>query len=146
MVRRESSLRSVVVETLREFHAIAVENPALPGTPDVNYVGGWLELKSLDRWPARAATPVRIEHWTPQQRVWHVLRARAGGRSFVLIEIVDPGDVLLLDGPAAVSFIGKANRAQLLELAVKSWPNRAGMRADLLPLLRCPPPLVVPAT
>lgn len=144
MVRRESSLRGVVVKALHELHAIAVENPVLPGTPDVNYVGGWLELKSLDRWPFRESTPVRIEHWTPQQRVWHVLRARAGGRSFVLLEIVDPGDVLLLGGPDAVTFIGKANRARLLELALARWPDRAGMRTDLPTLLRNPPPLVIP--
>ena len=38
-------------------HLVRVENAVEAGTPDVNYcidgAEGWIELKQLDRWPAR---------------------------------------------------------------------------------------------
>ena len=65
----ERRMRKNVCDWLKDYDAFAVENPANPGTPDVSYVEGWIELKQLDAWPAREDTPVRIEHYTPQQRI-----------------------------------------------------------------------------
>lgn len=138
MSRHESTLRASVVDALRELDAIAVENPALPGTPDVNYVEGWLELKCLDAWPLRDATPLRCEHWTPEQRVRHVLRSRSGGATYVLVEVAQTHDYLLLEGAIAARILGKANRADLEAVSLALWTGRAAMRAGLLALLRRP--------
>ena len=66
----EHDQRSTVTKLLKKWDAVAVENPVHPGTPDVNCILGWIELKWLRAWPVRADTVVKIEHFTRQQRVW----------------------------------------------------------------------------
>lgn len=80
-------MRQRIVKMLTEagLDAGSVENTAGPGTPDVQYVGGWAELKWIEDWPKRASTPVVIDHFTPQQRVWAIRRS-----------IVDPGGIWLI--------------------------------------------------
>ena len=63
---------------------VRIENAVEAGTPDVNYVGGWIELKYLPKWPARATTPIKIAHYTKEQRVFAKRRNAAGGRVFFL--------------------------------------------------------------
>ena len=67
----EHLMRREVVQILRPLDAISVENSAYPGTPDVNYMEGWLELKYADDWPKRPATPLALPHFTQQQ--WETL-------------------------------------------------------------------------
>ena len=111
----EQHMRGRVVRALMPKHAIAVENPALPGTPDVNYLGGWIELKCLRSWPARAETLVAIDTFTPQQRIWHIRRRMAGGTSWMLIQC--GRDWLLLDGADAALNIGLCTKQQLIDLS-----------------------------
>ena len=115
----ESAMRKKVVRALYQLNAIAVENPALPGTPDVNYIEGWLELKWLRHWPANSATLVCLKHYTPQQRVWHINRRRKGGRSWLLLQC--KREWLLFDGGVAALVLNNCTRAQLYRLAVKHW-------------------------
>ena len=102
----EKDQRRRVVKALRELHAIAVENPARVGTPDVNYAGGWIELKWLRQWPVKPETPVRFPHFTLTQKAWITQRAKVGGNIWVLIQCKK--DWLIFDGPTAVT---------------KSWPS-----------------------
>jgi len=117
----ESDMRGKVVRVLRELNAISVENPALPGTPDVNYVEGWIELKWLRSWPANDETPVRFEHFTPQQRVWHIRRRRKGGRSWVLVQC--RRDWLLFDGAVAALKLNFMTKTDMFVHATKFWTN-----------------------
>lgn len=136
MPARESSLRSAVIEALIHLDAVAVENPALPGTPDVNYVEGWIELKSVPKWPVQHHVTIKLEHWTPQQKVWHLRRSRVGGQTYVMLEAVVPGDILLLRGETAAKILGAATRQELAAVALAEWPSRAEMKAQLPSLLR----------
>jgi len=113
----EQDMRGRVIRALSNVHAIAVENPVLPGTPDINYIGGWIETKWLRNWPVNEDTLVRIEHFTPQQRVWHIKRRLAGGTSWVLLQC--KRDWILLDGAVAAIHLNQCDRATLYELAIR---------------------------
>jgi hypothetical protein len=116
-----NTLRPVLVQSVRD-DAVRVENPAWPGTPDVHWcmdgIEGWLELKEVPEWPKRPGTPLRIDHYTSQQRVWQRRRYNAGGRVHVLIKVSD--DWLLFDVLTAISIIGEADRTKLIERC-KLW-------------------------
>jgi hypothetical protein len=109
----EATMRGRVVRALKDVHAIAVENPALPGTPDINYVEGWIELKWLRKWPVNPDTIVRFPEFTGQQRVWHIKRRLAGGVSWVLVQIDQQW--LLLDGAIAAMYLDSVTREGLYD-------------------------------
>lgn len=110
---------------------VRVENPAYPGTPDVNWGGfcrhtrltaeGWIELKWVRDWPKRAETAVPLHHFTPQQRAWLLRRHARGGRVHVLLKVSTAW--LLFDGAVAAEHLGRATRADLHALAIRVWPR-----------------------
>lgn len=115
----EKDMRARIIKALTRLDAIAVENTALPGTQDVNFVEGWLELKWLRSWPARPETVVELDHFTPQQRIRQIKRSRVGGNTWLLLEVRDQW--LLFEGSVAAVVVGKANRATLIEAATRVW-------------------------
>jgi len=118
----ESTMRRRVVQALRSQHAIAVENPAFPGTPDVNYVEGWLELKHADLWPVREKTRLAMPHFTPQQRVWLMKRHYAGGNAHLLLQVSN--DWLLLDAITAARLLGKVSKSALEDAAIARFKTK----------------------
>lgn len=122
----EQTMRQRVVRGLRSLDAISVENAARAGTPDVNYVEGWIELKQLGRWPRDADAVVLCRHFRVGQRVWIKRRARAGGRVHVLLQV--GRDWLLLPGREAAEELGHVTRGRLEELAVRVWHGKIDMK------------------
>lgn len=129
----ESDMRSRVTSVLRPLHAVAVENPVRPGTPDVNYVEGWLELKWARNWPKRVDSPLVLDHWTPEQRIFFIERVNAGGKIHLLLQVQTQW--FLLPPMWAVQHLGKATRQQIIEAAEKSW-LKGLVATDLLAHLR----------
>jgi len=118
----EQAMRQRVVKALRCLDAISVENPAYPGTPDLNYVEGWIECKWLRSWPKRDSTVVKLQHeLMKHQQVWLERRRRAGGQAWVFLQC--GREWLLFDGAKAGQHIGSSTRAQLLEAADRVWTN-----------------------
>jgi len=126
----EKQLRRVVVNMLSPLDAVAVENPAYPGTPDVNFVEGWIELKVAERWPPQGGI-LRLEHFTQHQRVWLLRRWRRGGRALLLLRV--GREWLLFDGETAAKIVGRADKNKLLASAARHWPNRPSGKD----LIRC---------
>lgn len=125
----ESDMRRHVVRSLRELDAFAVENPAHPGTPDINYKEGWIECKWDKQWPVREETPLRIDHFTRQQRFFLRQRWARGGNVFLLLNVAR--DWLLFDGLVAATHVGYMARDELCLLARNHWVGRGAMQMVL---------------
>ncbi len=128
----EKAMRRVVINLLKELDAdpMAVENPACPGTPDINCIlldeqygigEQWIELKKIKAWPKRASSIVKIPHFVNQQRIWLKKRYTCGGNVWVLLQIGK--EWILFCGWEAANWLGLANKKKLLECATCHWPS-----------------------
>lgn len=106
---RESGLRRDLLALLKPLHAVAIESPIEPGTPDVNCSIGWIELKHLHEWPVRTNTIVQPEHFTPEQRLWLTKRCAVGGSAWLLLRV--GREWCLVWGKAAAEHLGVSWRA-----------------------------------
>lgn len=107
---------------LKGLDPVRVENPMQPGTPDVNTRLGWIELKFAVEWPPRGG-PLRLDHFTKQQRVWLTRRRRAGGNAKLLLKVGD-SEWLLFDGTVAAVFLGYEPRERLYEIVLARWTRK----------------------
>jgi len=133
----EKSMARLVMDAIRHLDPVRVENPAHPGTPDVNYAGwtqdgimrrqvwseGWIELKELDEWPKRPGTIVRVERFTNEQRIWLERRWGKGGAAWLLLKVRQ--DWLLLTGAVGAKILGRAARLELEQGAEHIWHGSA---------------------
>lgn len=109
----EAMDRRKVVGALKSLHAFAVENLVYPGTPDIAFIGGWIEMKKLDEWPVRKTTKVRISHYTKEQRGWAKIHHRRGGKSYWLLRVRQ--DWVLLHAHLAAELVGTVTKTELIE-------------------------------
>lgn len=125
----ETDLNKRVISALAGWNPFRVENSVGPGTPDIAFVGGWIEDKRFE-FPKRASTIVRCEHFTTKQRAWHAKQYGSGGLSWVVIEDTRWGTVYVLRGNVAAEHFGFMRRPELIGLCQKphclrlsSWSN-----------------------
>lgn len=139
MSKSESSTRGRLCKILCKLglDGVAVENPARPGTPDVNYRDGWIEVKRTKAWPKSDCTPVRLDHeLMPSQKVWLRRRARAGGTVWVFLHI--DRDLLLIDATEYLTWAGTATQAQLKRSAAVCASSWSELETSLKELLCSP--------
>lgn len=115
------------MDALRGLDPVRVENPCHPGTPDINFAEGWIELKKAARWPPKGGV-LALPHFTPQQRIWLRRRFEVGGNVYLLLQVRD--DWLLFRGDKAAEWVGRGDREQLLSAATFVWDS-ASMKKDL---------------
>lgn len=120
----EANLSKRILKTLAHLDAIPVDNPRKPGTPDINYIEGWLELKYLPAWPKKPETIVRIPCWTNKQGIRHYMRTLKGGKSFVLLQVGT--DYLLFEGGTAYMFFGELVESAMKKFAIATWTEYPG--------------------
>jgi hypothetical protein len=94
---------------------VRVENSAHIGTPDVNYVEGWIELKHTEKRPALDQI-LRVPHFTQQQRVWLIRRAANEGKCFVLMQVGKSH--FLMDGLNAGTYLGNVTMQDIRRLSL----------------------------
>jgi hypothetical protein len=121
-------MRGNVVRWLKKWDAVSVENRVHPGTPDVNHVHGWVELKWLRRWPVNSETVVEIDHFSLEQKVWLKRRWRRGGTVWLLLQV--HREWLLFTAPEAVKYVGCSTRTELIEHAIEYTDQ--GMSEEVL--------------
>lgn len=121
----ERALSKTLMRHLKSVgHATRVENLATIGMPDVSYCingcEGHIENKWLLSWHKRDRERiVGVRHFTAQQRKWALDRAKAGGRTFVLLQVQLPfNDYLLFDGVWAAEHLGMVSEPQLMAHAM----------------------------
>lgn len=132
----EDSLRRYIAPTLRALHGFSVETATLPGVPDINHVGGWLELKIFKPWPKDVDENVRTtQEFTPQQREFARERYRVGGRVHLLAQARSEPLWMLFAGPWAAEHLGRVSRSELERWALAMWKNKLD-QAHLLKLLK----------
>ena len=129
----EKDMRGKVIKALKSLDAFAVENSCLPGTPDVNYIEGWLELKWLRSWPSGNDTIVRLEHYSKEQRLFHRVRERKGGNMHLLLQCGRTW--MLFDGNTAAKYVGKCTKQELYEHCKMFW-DRGLDEEDFLEWIR----------
>jgi hypothetical protein len=117
----EESMWGRVRKAIKRLDPNRVENRVGAGTPDTNYVEGWVELKWVRKTPKKGGVVV-IEHWSAEQRIWHTKRRKAGGRSFVLLKIATTW--MIFDGLVAVEILGKVNQVELEKGAIQVWRKK----------------------
>ena len=130
----EASQRRKVIQVLKALHAMPVENTVYAGTPDVNFAGGWIELKWLSKWPKGERTIIKMPHFTRQQRAWLSLRNEYRvEKTWLLLQC--KRQWLLFHGPVAAEVVGKSTRHQLMVYALHVWHDGLGDGAKLIKLL-----------
>lgn len=105
---------------LRGTDPVRIESPITSGIPDVNCTLAWVELKYKSGWPKRATTPLRVDHFTPEQRAWLTRRCRAGGSAYLLLKVGD-SEWLLFWGETAARVLGVSTREELYKHATARW-------------------------
>jgi len=112
-------VRPVLYTAMLDPHRI--ENAVALGMPDVNYLYGWIELKHKHEWPKRDDTPLRLTHFTPEQKTWLYRRHHLGGRAFLLLRVKN--EFLLFDGKMARAVVGNVCRIALIKAALAYSPK-----------------------
>lgn len=109
------------------WHTMRVENPALPGTPDVNWCfsgrEGWIELKQIKAWPVRSGTGVHLRHYTPEQKLWASDRQAAGGTCHFMLKVGRMEWLILKGFRAASLFRNKPTKIEIINASIKYWHN-----------------------
>lgn len=117
---KESTARKRLLKLFKDagVPAIPVENISHPGTPDIAYPEGWIEVKTVEnsQLPKRVDTPLRLSHFTPYQRRFAQQWATSGGRCYMVLVL---GKMwLLLEAEYYWTFFGRHTIDQIRENAV----------------------------
>lgn len=116
-----------------------IENKVTKGTPDVAFSmegkRGWIELKVLEAWPRKRQLPVRIPHFTREQKRFLSLHHRnGGGGCFFFLLVSETNEYLLFSG-SRVGAIGFLSRDEMYANAIdvfRGMPSGLEFKANLI--------------
>lgn len=113
-----------------------VENVLGAGTPDVNYIDGWMELKQLPAWPARPDTIVALPKLRDRKEQVAFLTRRwmNGGQAWLMLRV--KREWLLFSGYDVRAVRDGLTYQQLVQVACWHCPGIGGWDKDRLRRLR----------
>jgi len=89
-------------------HNIRLENPACPGTPDINVcingVEFWVETKRVKALPKNLRTPVFTGVMRVEQKLWLRMRSKVGGRCFIAGKVEEEDLIFIIPGSMSYEF------------------------------------------
>jgi hypothetical protein len=127
----EQALRELVCAALYRYAAFPCENSALPGTPDVLWIGGCCELKEIDDWPARASTTVKLKRYTDRQRHFLKKWRRHGGNAWLLVRVASTQEYLLYNQPHQFEALANVTKAIMQQLATHRLHHHSQIKEKL---------------
>ena len=106
-----------------------IENSFFKGIPDVNYLingcEGWIELKYREKFPVRTKTPIKLNHFTKEQKLWHKIRVENGGRTFMFLKIDKTYYLFKGDN---IQLVGSLNRKEMENKCCKTWEKKINFK------------------
>lgn len=124
----ESSLWNTISKNMKgKWEADRVENSVLLGMPDVYFTMietgkmGWVELKYKSEWPKKLSTPLRVDHYTSQQKNWIKRHGELGANVFLLIQV---GPLYFLYDWENALNVGNMTFSEMELTAECTWTNR----------------------
>ena len=106
-----------------------IENSFFKGIPDVNFlidgIEGWIELKYREKFPVRTNTPIRLQHFTKEQKLWHKNRVENGGRTFLFVKV---DKTYYLFKGKNIQLVGDMNRKEMKSKSCKTWLNKVNFK------------------
>jgi len=105
------------------WHAQRHEDKYTAGIPDVSYgingVDGWIELKSLTRWPIKNDALIDVG-LSREQAIWLTSRgSRGNGQCFILLRV--GREHLLFPWTVAKTLVEKQTQNELYLMSVEHW-------------------------
>ncbi len=121
----ESDFSALFCKLTKSLDPVRIENSltydkTVIGVPDINFIPGWAELKWKKGYPKRKDTPVRIEHYTQNQKDWLARRAEAGGNAWLVLRV--RSHIYVFDAHGAQN-VGDLTKDQLLEACIAFFPK-----------------------
>lgn len=129
----EAAVVKKVMQALKGWDPLRVENIHMPGTPDINFIGGWIEVKWVLQYPVKDETIITCRHFTIEQRNFLKRRMLMGGATFLFVGIA--GNYYLFDGIAGANFFGFVERQMLRRKARNVWWRRFPKSKELMKAL-----------
>lgn len=86
-----------------------------------NGIGGWMELKHVSDYPARDKTPIRMPHYSIDQKEFLEKKGKCMGNTWLFIQIA--GDFFLYDHVAAQDLPDKT-KTEMVELSTFFYEKR----------------------
>lgn len=126
----EKDVSAKLIKAMRGWDAFRVENLLYPGTPDINFIGGWMETKHVKNYPAKETDLITHPDFTISQRAFLKRRALMGGKTFLFVQVQK--DYYLFDGITGANYFGFLEKKYLLKRAKAFWQGRFPKSEELM--------------
>jgi hypothetical protein len=128
----EKDVTKALCRLLKPLDPHRIENALLDmGMPDIVLArNSWIEAKYVKSYPAKESTPIRIPHYSDDQRRWAVRHEKAGGRVWLVLKVAK--DWYFFRPPESL-LVGELTRDELRQKA-KCFFVFEPKQSEILPL------------